>query len=87
MGDDVTALLVAIARENAELRQQLATAQDMLMESAIDAGNLHALIEAVQAERDAWREEAEARPSSSRGLQRPNTPLRGGANTSLGGAG
>ncbi|MCJ2055170.1 hypothetical protein MKL09_01240 [Methylobacterium sp. J-048] len=59
MGDDVTALLLAIARENAELRQQLALAQDMLMETAIDAGNLHALTEAVQAERDAWREEAE----------------------------
>ncbi|MCJ2058799.1 hypothetical protein MKL09_19910 [Methylobacterium sp. J-048] len=58
MGDDVTALLVAIARENADLRQQLAIAQDMLMETAIDAGNLHALIEAVQAERDAWRDEA-----------------------------
>ncbi|MCJ2094004.1 hypothetical protein MKK67_16115 [Methylobacterium sp. J-072] len=59
MGDDVTALLVAITRENADLRLQLATAQDMLMETAIDAGNLHALIEAVQAERDAWRDEAE----------------------------
>ncbi|WP_313901189.1 hypothetical protein [Methylobacterium sp. J-048] len=30
----------------------------MLMKTAIDAGNLHALIEAVQVERDAWREEA-----------------------------
>lgn len=59
MGDDMTALLVAIARENADLRQQLALAQDMLMETAIDAGNLHALIEAVQVERDAWRGEAE----------------------------
>lgn len=59
MGDDVTALLVAIARENADLRQQLALAQDMLMEAAIDAGNLHALIEAVQADRDAWRDESE----------------------------
>ena len=68
MGDDVTALLVAIARENADLRQQLATAQDMLMETAIDAGNLHALIEAVQAERDAWRNEAER--LSARGLRR-----------------
>ncbi|GJE15235.1 MULTISPECIES: hypothetical protein [Methylobacterium] len=59
MGDDVTALLVALARENADLREQLALAQDMLMETAIDAGNLHALIEAVQVERDAWRDEAE----------------------------
>ena len=59
MGDDVTALLVAIARENADLRQQLATAQDMLMETAIDAGSLHAMIEVLQVERDAWRDEAE----------------------------
>ena len=59
MGDDVTALLVAIARENADLRQQLATAQDMLMETAIDAGNLHAMIEVLQVERDAWRDEAQ----------------------------
>ena len=29
------------------------------METAIDAGNMHALIEAMQAERDAWRQEAE----------------------------
>jgi hypothetical protein len=58
MGDDMAALLVAVARENADLRQQLATAQDMLMETAIDAGNLHALVEAVQIERDAWRDEA-----------------------------
>lgn len=55
----MTALLVALARENADLQQQLASAQDMLMETAIDAGNLHALIEAVRAERDAWRAEAE----------------------------
>ncbi|WP_425285035.1 hypothetical protein [Methylobacterium pseudosasicola] len=50
---------MTLARENADLRQQLATAQDMLMETAIDAGNLHALIEAVQAERDALRGEAQ----------------------------
>ena len=50
MSDDVTALLVALARENADLREQLASAQDMLMETAIDAGNLHALIEAVRAD-------------------------------------
>ena len=58
MSDDVTGLLVAIARENAELRQQLALAQDMLMETAIDAGNMHALVEALRTERDAWRDEA-----------------------------
>lgn len=59
MSDDLVALLLAFATENAELRDQLATAQDMLVETAIDAGNLHALIEAVQIERDAWRAEAE----------------------------
>ena len=59
MGDDVAALLLALATENAELRAQLASAQDMLMETAIDAGHLHARIEAVQAERDSWRDEAE----------------------------
>ena len=59
MSDDVAAILLTLAAENTDLRQQLATAQDMLMETAIDAGNLHALIEAVQAEQDAWRDEAE----------------------------
>ena len=29
------------------------------METAIDAGHLHARIEAVQNERDAWQDEAE----------------------------
>ena len=59
MSDDVAALLLALATENAELRQQLATAQDMLVETAIDAGHLHARIEAAQDERDAWQAEAE----------------------------
>lgn len=59
MDDTVTALLLALVAENAELRQQLATAHDMLRETAIDAGHLHTRIEVVQAERDAWREEAE----------------------------
>lgn len=55
MSDDVAALLLALATENAELRQQLTTAQDMLMETAIDADHLHARIEALQAERLARR--------------------------------
>ena len=46
-------------RRHAELREQLASAQDMLVETAIDAGNMHALVEAMRIERDAWREEAE----------------------------
>jgi hypothetical protein len=59
MSDDVTALLIALARENAELREQLAAAQDMLVETAVDAGNLYERLEAVQVECDAWRAEAE----------------------------
>jgi len=59
MSDVVAALLLALASENAELREQLASAQDMLVETAIDAGNMHALVEAMRIERDAWREEAE----------------------------
>ncbi|WP_412760107.1 hypothetical protein [Methylobacterium guangdongense] len=54
----MTALLLALATENAELREQLASAQNMLIETAIDAGNMHALVEAMRTERDAWREEA-----------------------------
>lgn len=59
MSDVVAALLLALATENAELREQLAAAQDMLVETAIDAGNMHALVEAMRTERDAWQEQAE----------------------------
>ncbi len=59
MSDVVTALLLALATENAELREQLASTQDMLVETAIDAGNMHALVEAMRIERDALQEEAE----------------------------
>ena len=59
MGDDLAALRLVLATENAELRQQLTAAQDMLIETAIDAGHLHARIKVLQAERDAWRAEAE----------------------------
>lgn len=65
MGEDNHGLLLALATENTELRQQLSTAQDMLVETAIDAGELHARIEALQVElaemrgqRDTWRAEA-----------------------------
>ncbi|GJE14587.1 hypothetical protein [Methylobacterium longum] len=73
MSDDVAALPLTLATENAELRQQLATTQDLLMETAIDAGHLHALVEAIQSERDAWRAEAEqlqARPRAIGGSGR-----------------
>ena len=59
MSDDLAALLLALSRENAELREQLAAAQDMLMETAIDARNLYERLEAVQIECDAWQAEAE----------------------------
>ncbi|MCJ2065877.1 hypothetical protein MKK63_24680 [Methylobacterium sp. J-088] len=59
MGDDVAAMLLILAAENAELREQLAAMQDMLVETAIDAGQIYARIEALQAERDAWRAKAE----------------------------
>jgi hypothetical protein len=39
--------------ENALLREQLAAAKGMLMETAIDAGHVHACIEAMKTERDA----------------------------------
>ena len=60
-----TAEFLALAVENAELRQQLAEVQDQCVELAVDAGDLHAEIEALRArlaqverERDAWRAEA-----------------------------
>ncbi|WP_267360799.1 MULTISPECIES: hypothetical protein [unclassified Methylobacterium] len=59
MSDVVAALLLALATENAELRDQLTSAQDMLVETSIDAGNMHALVEAMRTERGAWQEEAE----------------------------
>lgn len=66
MTHDLPALLLALAGENADLRGQLAQAHHMLVETAIDAGNLHARIEAVLDERDAWR----ARPNGYRGRPR-----------------
>ena len=59
VSDVETALLLALAAENADLRGQLASAQDMLVEAAIDAGNLYARIEAVQIECEAWRAKVE----------------------------
>lgn len=53
--------LLEIATENAELRLQLAEAQDQLIEMAVDAGELQALIEGLRdelaearAKTDAW---------------------------------
>lgn len=63
--------LLALATENVELRHHLAEAQEQCIELAVDAGELHATIEALReqlaitrAERDAW--EAEAKRSSAK---------------------
>jgi hypothetical protein len=61
MSDDTAALILALATENVELRAALAEAQDLLVETAVDAGEMHARLEEVQrelavarADRDAW---------------------------------
>jgi septal ring factor EnvC (AmiA/AmiB activator) len=66
MSDQRSAEFLAVAIENRELRQQLAEVQDQCVELALDAGELHAEIEALRArlaqaerDRDAWRAEAE----------------------------
>jgi chromosome segregation ATPase len=63
---DHAAVIASLTRENAELKRQLASAQDLLVESAIEVGDLRAGIDALrtelteaQATRDAWRDEAE----------------------------
>lgn len=64
--DDARATeLLTLTRENAELRLQLAETQDQCVELAIDAGELHVLVEALQTQlahvegqRDAWQAEA-----------------------------
>lgn len=58
MGDDVAAILLALAAQNAELHEQLAAAQYMLMETAADPGQLPARAEVLAAECAAWREKA-----------------------------
>jgi len=59
---------LAVVLENTELRQQLAEAQDQCIELAVDAGGLHAEIEALREQlltaeraRDRWRALAEHR--------------------------
>ena len=61
MSDDEAAVILALATENAELRAALAEAQELLIETAVDAGEMHARLEEVQrelavahADRDAW---------------------------------
>ena len=50
MTDDTAAVILALATENAELRAALAEAQELLIETAVDAGELHGRIEELQAE-------------------------------------
>lgn len=59
---------LALELEVAELRQQLAETQEQCVELAVDAGELHAHIQALQdelarvrADRNAWRATARAR--------------------------
>ncbi|TXM64023.1 hypothetical protein [Methylobacterium sp. WL120] len=61
MTEDTTALVLALATEIAELRAALAEAQELLIETAVDAGEMHARLEEVQrelavarADHDAW---------------------------------
>ncbi|TXM66462.1 hypothetical protein FV226_23520 [Methylobacterium sp. WL12] len=63
--DQRTADILAVVVENRELRAQLAEVQDQCVELAVDAGELHAEIEALRGRlaraeraRDAWRAEA-----------------------------
>ena len=49
MSDETATLILALATENAELRAQMAEAQDMLVETAVDAGEMHAENEALRA--------------------------------------
>ena len=66
--DQRSAKFLAVVIENRELCQQLAETQEQCVELAVDAGELHAEIEALRArlaqaerERDAWRDKAERR--------------------------
>jgi len=51
---------LALSIENAELRQQLAEVQEQCIELAVDAGELHAVIEDLQRQLTAARAERDA---------------------------
>ncbi|TXM91175.1 hypothetical protein [Methylobacterium sp. WL116] len=57
MSDDTTALILALASENAELRAAMTEAQELLVETAVDAGELHARVGKLKAEVEALRAE------------------------------
>ncbi|TXN41408.1 hypothetical protein FV232_19805 [Methylobacterium sp. WL30] len=50
MSEDTAAVIQALATENAEQRAALAEAQELLIEAAIDAGEMHTEIEALRAQ-------------------------------------
>ena len=54
-------LLLALATENAELRALLAETQDQCVELAVDAGELHAEVEALRRELVQLRDNQETR--------------------------
>jgi uncharacterized small protein (DUF1192 family) len=67
MSDETACLVLALVAENTELRQQPAEAQEQCVELAVDAGELHAQLQALQdelarvrADREAWRAAARA---------------------------
>ena len=49
MSDETTALVLALVTASAKLRAQLVEAQELLVETAVDAGEMHAQLEEVQA--------------------------------------
>ncbi|MCJ2007739.1 hypothetical protein MKK68_02390 [Methylobacterium sp. E-016] len=72
MSDDTAALILTLATEIAELRAALAEAQELLIETAVDAGEMHARLEEVhrelavtRADRDAWMIRARRQASLS----------------------
>ncbi|MCJ2041355.1 hypothetical protein MKK55_20710 [Methylobacterium sp. J-059] len=68
MSDDTAALILALATENAELRAALAKAQDLLVETVVDTGELHARVEDLRAEVPRLRGERNtSTPGSIRG--------------------
>lgn len=81
---------LALAVKIAELRAQLAEAQEQCVELAVNGGELHRAIEELQAEnvrlrsdRDAWRAEARRRGAGAAALARDRTAGREARRSSL----
>jgi uncharacterized protein involved in exopolysaccharide biosynthesis len=60
VSDADAGLVFVLATEVSELREQLAEAQELLIETAVDAGELHARIEQLQTELAEIRSERDA---------------------------